>query len=351
MGRADEDLRHGHASVRACHHVASPVRIAAHVDLGEARPPCATTAAWRRGNRGNSGSCRSRLWSCATVEPTALVYMGARPAATTRANTSTSTDAAPARSSARAQASTVAPEVSTSSTSTSLRPATSALPSAGTRKAPCTFSRPFGLAEPDLLRRRLDALERAVGDRPPARLGDDLRQQRRLVEPTRPLPPPVQRHRHDGVGVGEQLAPGIRHPASHGRGEIEPVAVFQGMDELARDVVVAHGGARAMIGRRIGDRLHRQQARPAVERERNAEPLAIGRRDEGELATSRPRTDRRRRPARDRRRKAAAARCRARATGAQGGGAPRRRASTDVPCPVHRIATAATGALRAIAGG
>ena len=71
--------------------------------------------------------------------------MGARPPTTTRAKTRTSTDAAPPRSSARAQALLVAPEVSTSSTSTSLRPATAALPSAGTRNAPCTF-----WARPDL---------------------------------------------------------------------------------------------------------------------------------------------------------------------------------------------------------
>src|SRR5262245_38630103 len=141
----------------------------------------------------------------------------------------------------------------------------------------------LGLVEPDLLGRRLDAFERRVRDRPAARLGDDLGQQRRLVEPPRPLPPPVQRHRNDGVGVGKQLAAGTRHPASHGRGEIEPVAVFQGMDELARDIVVAHGGASAVIRRRIGDRFHRQETRSAIEGERDAEPLAIGRGDEREL--------------------------------------------------------------------
>ncbi len=204
-------------------------------------------------------------------------------AATTRANTSTSTCAAPARSSARAQASTVAPEVSTSSTRTSRRPATSALPSAGTRKAPCTFCARSALRQPDLLRRRLDALERAVAHRHAARLGDDLGQQRRLVEAPRPQPPPVQRHRHERVGVRQQFAPGARHPAAHGGREVEPVAVFEGMHERARDVVVAHGGARAVIGRRIGDRLHRQHAGAGIVGERNAEPLAIGRRDEREL--------------------------------------------------------------------
>src|SRR5258708_37272867 len=171
--------------------------------------------------------------------------MGGRLPATTRANTRTSTDAAPAHSNAREQASTVAPEVSTSSTSWSFRPAPSALPWAGTRKAPWTLWA-LGLVEPALLGRGLDAFERPVRDHPAARLGDDLGQQCRLVEPTRPLSAPVQRYRNDGVAVSKQLAAGTRHPASHGRGEGEPVAVFQGMDELARDIVVPHRRAGAV---------------------------------------------------------------------------------------------------------
>src|SRR5262249_31787859 len=35
MGRADENLRYGHASIRARHHLASAFLIAAHVDLPE----------------------------------------------------------------------------------------------------------------------------------------------------------------------------------------------------------------------------------------------------------------------------------------------------------------------------
>src|SRR5262245_42621350 len=35
MGRADENLRHGHASIRAHHHLASAFLIAAHVNLPE----------------------------------------------------------------------------------------------------------------------------------------------------------------------------------------------------------------------------------------------------------------------------------------------------------------------------
>jgi hypothetical protein len=66
----------------------------------------------------------------------------------------------------------------------------------------------------------------------------------------------VQRHGNQGVGAVQQFAPGTRHPAAHDRREVDPVAILQGMHQGARDVVVAHGGAGPVIGRRIGDRLH-----------------------------------------------------------------------------------------------
>ena len=122
-----------------------------------------------------------------------------------------------------------------------------------------------------------------MGHRTAAVLGSDLGQQRRLVEPPCPLAAPMQRHRHDDVGSREKRATGIRHPASHGGSKIEPIAIFQGVDQRASDIVIAHHGARPVIGGWIADRLHREQARAAVEREWNAEPLAIGRRDERQL--------------------------------------------------------------------
>ena len=120
-----------------------------------------------------------------------------------------------------------------------------------------------------------------------ARLADHLAEQRRLVEAPRPLPAPMQRHRHNCIGFGQEFTTGIGHPATHGGREVEPVAVLEGVDELAGDIVVAHCRARAPVGGRIGDRLHRQHARAGIERERDAEPLAIGRRDEGELRPAR----------------------------------------------------------------
>ena len=66
----------------------------------------------------------------------------------------------------------------------------------------------------------------------------------------------MQRDRHQRVGLGGELAAGTGHPLAHGGGEVQPVAIFQGMHEVAGDVVETHRGAGAAIGRRIGDRLH-----------------------------------------------------------------------------------------------
>src|SRR5580704_736597 len=139
VDRADEYLRHRHVSVGPRHHLLSPLGIPAHVDL------CKCDSLPRQ-----QLFCGSAIWAIpcrVNFDPVHVSagYMGLRLGVTTRANTSTSTDAAPPRNRARAQASRVAPEVNTSSTSSSLRPATSGLRSGGTRNAPCTFR-----ARPDL---------------------------------------------------------------------------------------------------------------------------------------------------------------------------------------------------------
>ena len=176
--------------------------------------------------------------------------MGVRTGATTRAKTSTSTWAAPARSSARAQVSTVAPEVSTSSISTSRWPAIWAFSLRRHAEGALHVVGPLGLRQADLLRRGAHALEPPCSTGTPLMLGDRAGQRRRLVEAPRPQPPPMQRHRQQRVGVGQQLAAGARHPAAHHRRQIEPVAIFEGQHQRARDVVIAHRGARAVIGRR-----------------------------------------------------------------------------------------------------
>jgi hypothetical protein len=52
------------------------------------------------------------------------------------------------------------------------------------------------------------------------------------------------------------------------------------MHQRARDVIIAHRGAGARIGRRIGDRFHRQQAGAGIVDKGNAEAWAKRRRDE-----------------------------------------------------------------------
>jgi hypothetical protein len=86
----------------------------------------------------------------------------------------------------------------------------------------------------------------------------------------------MQRHRQERVGIGGELAAGARHPTSHHRRQIEPVAVFEGEHQRAGNIVIALCGARAVIGRRVGDRLHRQQAGTGIVGEGDAEPRAVG---------------------------------------------------------------------------
>ena len=119
---------------------------------------------------------------------------------------------------------TVAPEVSTSSTRTRRRPATSALRSAGTRNAPCTLRR----ARPATARpaaRRLDALERRVGDgdaAAPMTLASSADWLKRRAH---------SRRQCSGTGTSASASASSSRPARAiqrpmvGR-EVEPVAIF-----------------------------------------------------------------------------------------------------------------------------
>src|SRR5262249_2434293 len=140
--RADENLRGRAVPVRPLDHFGPSLTIAGHVDLGESGAlavekllgPFAIGAIRPRVNndvRHGEPLLKDRLRG--------PHYMGSPRPSTTRANTRTSTAAAPARNRARAQASMVAPEVRTSSTSTSRRSLTSARASARTRNAPWTL--------------------------------------------------------------------------------------------------------------------------------------------------------------------------------------------------------------------
>src|ERR1700737_4140308 len=123
MDLADENLRKGRAGAGAIPHLLTQRRVDSHVEFGEhgffarqQRLGGAAIAAPRTGvdfdGCGHVALCSAKIGD----------YMGGLWVSTTRANTSTSTETALARKSARAQASTVAPEVKTSSIRTTRRP-------------------------------------------------------------------------------------------------------------------------------------------------------------------------------------------------------------------------------------
>ena len=93
----------------------------------------------------------------------------------------------------------------------------------------------------------------------------------------------MQRHGDKRVGLGQKLASGLGDEASHHRCKVKAIGIFKGMDQRAGYLVKSHGGPGAMVGRRVGDGLHGQDAWSRVIHERNAEPLAIGPGDEGQL--------------------------------------------------------------------
>src|SRR5215831_18656571 len=126
MGLADPDLRKGRAIAGAVVHLLAPRRILGDIELGEGglfagqqRLGCGAIAAARPGVDLDSGA--HLAWRSHFTND--LNYMGRYRVSTTRANTSASTWAALARKSARAQASSVAPEVRTSSIRTMRGPA------------------------------------------------------------------------------------------------------------------------------------------------------------------------------------------------------------------------------------
>ena len=213
--------------------------------------------------------------------------MGAWWLSTTRANTSTSTCAALARNNARAQASIVAPEVRTSSIRMTRRPAISALRSAATLNAPCTLLARCGRDSPICCSVGADAPQRLGGQFDAALARNHPRQRAGLVVAAAPAAPPMQGNRHQHVGLGEQFLAGAGHPAAHRGREIGAVLVFQRMHQRAGDVVIAHRGAGALVGRWIGDRLHRQQFRAGIVDKGNAEPRAERRCDERQFRPAR----------------------------------------------------------------
>jgi hypothetical protein len=97
-----------------------------------------------------------------------------------------------------------------------------------------------------------------------------------LVEAPLPQPQAVERHRNDEVGLRQELGAGPRHHGAQSFGQLDPVAVFQPVDEGAGRSIVVSRRAGALENRRIGHGGRRQEGHPEVHRERGAEALAIG---------------------------------------------------------------------------
>ena len=200
----------------------------------------------------------------------------------------TSIRRAPAARKARAQAETVAPVVITSSTSTMARSATRGRAAVGDGEGASDVLRALAGAGPDLRRRRARLAQHEGVECDAARRGDLPCQQCRLVELPPDQPPARHRHRHDQVGIGEQLGTGPCHPARQQAARLVAIGVLEAMDQFAHDMVEHGRGAGPVVGRGIGGRRGRNQ-RPvtAAERQRQAEPVAQRRRDERDLLPTR----------------------------------------------------------------
>src|SRR5262249_23243521 len=154
MHLADENLRKRRVGAGTIVHRLSDLRVFARIVLGECslfaiqqRLGGAAIAAARTGIDFD-GKAFAHVLLC-SVE--CSDYMGALGPSTTRANTSTSTCAAWARSSARAQAASGAPEVRTLSISTRRRPAISPPRVRGYLECALHIARPLRPRKSDLL--------------------------------------------------------------------------------------------------------------------------------------------------------------------------------------------------------
>ncbi len=204
-------------------------------------------------------------------------------AVTTLAKTSTSTRFAPALNSALEAALAVAPEVKTSSTSTTLRSRTTAL--SAIRNAPWTFSALCVRLKPTWLRVAL-MRRSAAGLHGFSRLAGDFRRQcGGLVELPSPQPQGVQRHRRQEVGVGQNVGSRASHPTRDWPGKLSAVGIFQPMHERpGRPILEPRHRPGPAKRRRIGHRLRRDEALAEILLERRAETLAKGPLDEAHRA-------------------------------------------------------------------
>jgi hypothetical protein len=161
--------------------------------------------------------------------------------------------------SARAHASAVAPVVMTSSTTTSFLPLTRAACALSTLNAPLTLRRRCSALSPTWLAGPPHPPQHRAIDGNAGEPADRQGQHGRLVEASPPQPRGVVRHRHDEIGVGEQLGPRLVEPAGEQGQSLMPIAIFEALDKLAHGVRIARRCPRAVVDWRRGDCRRRQQ--------------------------------------------------------------------------------------------
>jgi hypothetical protein len=86
------------------------------------------------------------------------------------------------------------------------------------------------------------ARKNVIGDRDVNNFGYRARQHCRLVEASLPQPRPVKRYRHESVRIRKQFGARSRHPAAERSCQVEAIAVFQEMGEIACNVAVPRRG-------------------------------------------------------------------------------------------------------------
>ena len=175
----------------------------------------------------------------------------------------------------------VAPEVKTSSISTTLSPRTRR--ALGESERALDIFGPLRSAQAHLTARRLDPSKRGQIARFSCLAGDLRRQRGGLVELPSPQPQGVQRHRRQEIGVCKNVGAGASHPSRDRPRELRAVGIFEPMHERARrSILEPRHRAGAAERRRIGHRLRRNEALAEIVLERRAETLAIGPLDEAD---------------------------------------------------------------------
>ncbi len=180
------------------------------------------------------------------------------------------TSAAPASRSTRAHASSVAPVVSTSSTSTSVRPSIRRPGAAGSARHPSAERE--GVADVGLTRvaiqRRLRRRRAPAMKDLPHRAAQRRGQQVGLVVAASPLTPRMQRDGHDGIGVVEQIAGGLVKQWAQSSRQRPTALELQPVDDVAQYILERADRAHVRERRRkrpeiAGRRCEAPDARPA----------------------------------------------------------------------------------------